>query len=173
MQILKIDCITRSEKEMIDLDKVEHIYQTIADKGLDNLDNSFIADLESYAESKEGKSCFLARTILRNYGLYYAPIVDIPIAGGKEQSTEQDETSLKMSVSPNPTDYHITFDWSAFNARGKKVHIEISNKMGMMIDVLNPPIGSTSIDWMTEKVSGSSCHYGVSLPRRGEPYVRP
>ena len=152
-----------SEKEMIDLDKVEHIYKTIADDGLDNLDNSFITDLESYAKSKEGKSCFLARTILRNYGLYYAPIVDIPTAAGKEQSTEEYGASLTMSVSPNPTDYHIAFDWSEFNALGKEVHIEITNQMGMLIDVLRPTIGSTSIDWTTENVSGSSCHYGLFI----------
>ncbi len=153
-----------TEKEMIDLDKVEHIYQTIAEDGLDNLNPSFLTDLESYAASKEGKSCFLARTILRNDGQYYAPITDIPAQFRKDEDiTGKMAESIKMLVSPNPADYHVTFDWTAFNTMGKEVRIEISNQMGMLVDILRPNMGSTSQNWTTDKVSGSSCHYGLFI----------
>lgn len=152
-----------TEKEMIDLEKVTNIYKTIAEDGLDNLDASFLNDLESYAESKEGKSCFLARTILRNSGQYYDPIVDIPVQFGQTENETSNGESTSMSVSPNPTDYQVTFDWSEFNTLGKEVRIEIANQTGMLIDVLHPEDGNTSIEWTTEKVSGSSCHYGLFI----------
>ena len=33
----------------------------------------------------------------------------------------------------------------------------------MLFDVLHPDLGSTSKEWTTEKVSGSSCHYGLFI----------
>ncbi len=49
------------------------------------------------------------------------------------QSTDNSESSKKLSVSPNPTSDIVRLDWSAFNLLEKEGHVVIRNRMGLVI----------------------------------------
>ena len=155
-----------TEKQLIDLDNVNYIYEAIADNdGLRSFNEPILKDLETFAESKDGKACFLARTILRNYGKYYPPIIKLDYRSGynvPEIETEQPNLS-KMAVSPNPTDYNVTFNWIEFFSPDKNVRIEILDQIGGLIEVLQPTNGSYSMEWTTENISGSICFYRLLI----------
>lgn len=159
-----------SETQLIDLEQVQYIYENIITNGIDNLEEITLQKLETFAESEKGKSCFVARTVLRNYGKYYLPItpnhIDINGTSTNAQSNSGITAHRKMSVYPNPTDYNVTFDWVEFFSPTKKITLEITNQSGQLVDILEPVLGSTSIEWTTELVNSGKCHYRLLLDNK-------
>ena len=61
-------------------------------------------------------------------------------------------------VSPNPTDYQVTFDWSQFGTGGK-VMIRLTDQAGNLVDILKPDPGTGRYEWNVSSVVGTGCHY--------------
>ena len=134
---------------------------------MESLSAKVIQQLEVIAEVKGGQAKYLARTILFQYDRHFPLVVsDLPQKSSGEVTTgssENTETTTKMLVSPNPTDYNVNFDWSAWWVTGQKVEIEITDQLGSLIQVLKPLEGQTSMEWTTELVSGSLCNYRLLI----------
>ena len=69
-----------------------------------------------------------------------------------------------MLISPNPADYNMTFDWSAFVVGAKQsVKIEITNKAGGLVQILQPSQGQTVLEWTTELVPSGINYYRLLI----------
>jgi len=67
-------------------------------------------------------------------------------------------------VTPNPADYNIHFDWSAFTvSENQDVRIEITDKTGGLIAILQPAKGAFSQQWTTEGVSSGIVYYRLLI----------
>ncbi len=151
-----------SAKEMDDYDKMEFMFDELIKASGKPLSEGVLDKMESIATTKEGQASYFARELLSSdYGYFYRPVLStLPkqyVENGASEGSGY--TGPKMMVSPNPTDYQVHFDWSAFATSGKEVVIEVTNQTGGLIEVLKPAPNSTGMDWTTEKVSGNSCYY--------------
>ena len=151
-----------TEAEMVDLDDMRDIYALLEAESIEDLNSASIKVLVDMAET-EGQASELAKSILGAKGAYYPQIIVTGDAGAYSGNQVTDEPSLKMSVSPNPADYLVTFDWSVFDSAGKTVQIEITNKMGALVKVLTPTNNATVSDWTTEAVSNGICYYRLLI----------
>jgi len=147
-----------TSEEWIDYQNVEIIYDYLFKTPDIELPNDVLTELCAFAESKKGHACALARKVLAVRGIIYPPIISIP---NGYNSSEDEVFTTKMSVSPNPTDYNVTFDWNEFLVDGDIV-IEITDQLGGLIEVLRP-VGVKAIEWTTENVSGTLCNYRLLI----------
>ena len=156
---------------MEDLDAVTGIYDMLSTAPIDNLSSSSLMDLDDLAKSGIGYAAYQARSIMSRYGYIYQPlgidaIIEQQFIGNQtpEGSSESSESGPKLKTSPNPADYNVLFDWREFVIESnKQVTIEISNKMGSLVQILQPSMGEMSIEWTTEAVSSGLIYYRLLI----------
>lgn len=155
---------TLTEKQYVDNQKMISIYSAIAENGESVMENKeFIQELESYAVSKEGKSCFLARTLLRGIGQYYAPILDIPEDvfvenRSKDYSQKKGSIAKKISVFPNPTNGMVVFDLADFSG---ELDVVVRDVFGKFVVKLPVNKNENSAKWSPNEVINGLYFYQV------------
>ncbi len=98
-----------------------------------------------------------AKNILSLYGEKYLPIVpEIEFRTDNVSRQGASGQRLRMSVSPNPTDSYVVFDWSAFNLNGQAVRIELYDRMGSLLTVITDTRGISQ-----KKISLESFQSGI------------
>ncbi len=153
-----------SEKQLVDNQRMISIYSSIAKNGESVMQKeSFVQELESYAKSKEGKSCFLARTLLRSIGQYYTPILDIPDDAfvenrSNEYHTKDIDITMKTNVFPNPTDGIVVFNLAGLSEKAEVIVTDIN---GMLVARLPMDKDKSSVSWSTDEVVDGVYFYQV------------
>jgi len=155
---------TLSEKQIVDNQKMISIYSSISENGDGIMENEeFVQELESYAVSMEGKSCFLARTLLRNIGQYYPPILDIPEeALSENRSNERLATNInfatKIDVFPNPSADIVEFNLLKLSGNVEVVILDIYGKIVAQLPLSED---QNSVGWSTDDVVDGIYFYQV------------
>ncbi len=153
-----------SESDYQEIRNYEAIFYILSREPVTDLSAASQEWLDDLAESGVGYASGKARSIMGLYDKVYQPLVADGLAFGIEEENGKEEETTKMLISPNPADYNMTFDWSAFViGSDKSVKIEITNKAGALVQVLQPAVGQTVLEWTTELVPSGINYYRLLI----------
>ena len=143
---------------------IQRIFELLETDGLVRLSDPSKSELDEIARDGTGIPRAMAQSILAYHGQHYPPVyVEVP-AQTTEENSEEGSEGPKMTVSPNPADYNVNFDWSNFLVmEDQDVTIEISNKIGGLITILHPSKGVQTMEWTTESVSSGILYYRLLI----------
>lgn len=155
-----------TEAELTDHDRIYAMYEEIAINGVDSFSESFVDELMSYASSFQGRSCWYARALLVNEGIYFDPITDVPTVGAQKELTTDKEVSASV-VYPNPASEGVTFNYDPFiNDETVEVKIDIFDQQGRDITTLTPSPDARQIEWFTGEVRSGLYFYKLKVDGR-------
>lgn len=152
-----------SESDYQEIRNYEAIFYILSREPVTDLSVASQEWMDGLAESGVGYASSKARSIMGLYDQLYQPLVAEGLVFGIDEENGEEETT-KMLVSPNPADYNMTFDWSAFViSSDESVKIEITNKAGVLVQVLQPSVGQTVLEWTTELVPSGINYYRLLI----------
>ena len=154
-----------NDAQLLDLNNMRAIYQIMMTEEEGDLSAQSLKTIMEFAEYGEGQARELARSYIGKMGVYYPQtIVFAEDDLGENNTGGQDyEVPKRMLASPNPAGEYVTFDWHEFDTTNKEVRIEITNKMGSLVQVLMPTQGAVTYEWTTEVVSEGICYYRLLI----------
>jgi len=167
-----------TEADYVEVQEIRHIFGLLVNQDLDQLNDQTKDELDSIAGDGGGIPSVMAQSIMSFYGKYYPPLYEaLPyFEPGNIAHKGANNYSPRMKVSPNPADYNVRFDWSAFAVGADQdVRIEIADKSGSLVTVLHPGKGVSEMEWTTESVSSGIIYYRLKIGGRvkdaGQIYV--